>query len=121
VRLKLDENLPATLGPALRILGFDADTVLDESLGGEPDAMVWAAAQAEHRFFVTQDLDFSDLRTFRPGTHAGILLIRLPENEHATLFDFVLACFGRADVRTWGGCFAAATPSKVRITRPAGA
>jgi len=118
VKLKLDENLPARLGAALRVLGYDADSVLDESLGGESDATVWNAAQAERRFLVTQDLDFSDLRKFQPGTHAGILLVRLPEHEHTSLHDFVLACFGRADARTWGECFVVATPSKVRVIRP---
>ncbi|MCC6522418.1 MAG: DUF5615 family PIN-like protein [Polyangiaceae bacterium] len=47
MRLKLDENLPATAAPRLAALGFDVDTVVEEGLGGRCDADVWAAAQRE--------------------------------------------------------------------------
>jgi predicted nuclease of predicted toxin-antitoxin system len=53
-------------------LGYDADTVLGEKLGGRNDADVWSAAQAEGRFLITQELDFSDARKFKPGSHAGV-------------------------------------------------
>jgi predicted nuclease of predicted toxin-antitoxin system len=82
MKLKLDENLPATLAVRLRELGHDADTVRDEGLTGRPDELVWQAAQAEGRFLVTQDLDFSDARKFAPGTHCGILLVRIPVLDH---------------------------------------
>ena len=49
MKLKLDENLPASAAPRLAGLGHDVHTVLDESLGGKPDAVVWTAAQAEGR------------------------------------------------------------------------
>jgi len=54
VKLKLDENIAASVAPRLAILGFDVDTVLGEQLGGRSDAEVWAAAQGEDRFLVTQ-------------------------------------------------------------------
>jgi predicted nuclease of predicted toxin-antitoxin system len=62
VKVKLDENIPATVASRLARLGVDTDTVLDESLGGHRDADVWSAARREERLFVTQDLDFSDAR-----------------------------------------------------------
>ncbi|HQP37373.1 MAG TPA: DUF5615 family PIN-like protein [Polyangiaceae bacterium] len=34
MRLKLDENIPASVVPRLRQLGYDVETVLDEHLGG---------------------------------------------------------------------------------------
>ena len=75
--IKLDENLPVTLAARLRSLGHQADTVRDEGLCGRDDETVWQAAQREGRFLVTQDLDFSDVRRFSPGTHFGILLVRM--------------------------------------------
>ena len=81
MKLKLDENLPGSAAPRLAALGFDVDTVLDEGLRGQSDDTVWAAAQREQRFLVTQDLDFSDLRRFAPGTHEGVLIVRLPDSE----------------------------------------
>jgi predicted nuclease of predicted toxin-antitoxin system len=70
VRIKLDENLPFRLD-------HETDTVPQEGLTGQNDAHVWQAAQTTGRFFITQDLDFSDARRFVPGTHHGLLLVRL--------------------------------------------
>jgi predicted nuclease of predicted toxin-antitoxin system len=77
VNIKLDENLPAQLARALTALGHDTDTVPQEGLGGKPDPDIWAAAQTTGRFFITLDLDFSNIRRYVPGTHAGLLLVRL--------------------------------------------
>jgi predicted nuclease of predicted toxin-antitoxin system len=100
VKLKLDENIAASAGARLAILGFDVDTVLDEGLRGRPDADVWAAAQSERRFFITQDLDFSDTRTFAPGTHEGLLLVRLPDAEQWRIADYLVAWFSAPDIAT---------------------
>jgi hypothetical protein len=37
MRIKLDENMPASLVLALQALGHDVDTVPGEGLAGEPD------------------------------------------------------------------------------------
>jgi predicted nuclease of predicted toxin-antitoxin system len=118
VRLKLDENIAASAAVRLRAIGFDADTVMDEGLNGRPDDDIWRAAQAEERFLVTQDLDFSDARKFSAGTHHGILVVRLPDEDQWRMSDFLVGWFSVPDVRTWSGCFVVATPTKVRVTRP---
>jgi predicted nuclease of predicted toxin-antitoxin system len=84
VKIKLDENIPAGLIGILEDLGHDVDSVPQEGLGGEPDDTVWTATQAAGRFFITQDLDFSDIRRYQPGQHFGILLVRLrdPGRKH---------------------------------------
>ena len=56
MKLKLDENMPQSSLKRLSGLGFDVDTVLDEHLGGHPDADIWGAAQTKGRLLVTQDL-----------------------------------------------------------------
>ena len=120
MKLKLDENLPASAKARLAKLGFDTDTVLDESLGGHPDSDVWAAAQAESRFLVTQDLDFSDVRQFKPGTHHGVLIVRLPDAEQWRVADHLVAWFSSSDAKSWERCFIVATHRKVRVMRPPG-
>ena len=120
MRLKLDENIPRSAASRLAASGFDVDTVLDESLGGHSDADVWAASQSEGRLLVTQDLDFSDVRRFAPGTHHGILLVRLPDAEQWRISDYLVGWFSAADARTWTRCFVVATPNRIRVTRPAG-
>ena len=68
MRIKLDENLPTELVDALGRLGHDTDTVPQEGMAGYADDRLWPAVSAASRFFVTQDLDFSDVRRFVPGT-----------------------------------------------------
>jgi predicted nuclease of predicted toxin-antitoxin system len=118
VRLKLDENIAASAAVRLAAAGHDVHTVPQEGLNGRPDADVWAAAQAEQRFLVTQDLDFSDERRFAAGTHAGILLVRLPDAEQWRVADYVSAWLSTPEARTWERCFVIATPNKVRVRRP---
>lgn len=91
MKVKLDENISAQLLEVLRHAGHDTDTVADEGLTGRPDHDVWAAAQAADRFLVTQNLDFSDSRRFGPGTHAGVLLVRLREPGAGALVQAVSA------------------------------
>jgi len=85
MKIKLDENVPSSLSGILNALGHDCDSVIDEGLAGHADVPVWQAAQQAERFFVTQDLDFSDPRQFAPGTHFGVLLIRLHNPTRADL------------------------------------
>ena len=118
MRLKLDENLPRSARGRLAALGFDVDTVLDESLGGQRDEEVWTAAQAAARVFVTQDLDFSDARRFAPGTHHGLVLVRLPDAEQWRIGDHLVAGFSTAEARSWSRCFVVITANKVRVLRP---
>jgi predicted nuclease of predicted toxin-antitoxin system len=118
MRLKLDENLPATLAEALRAQGHDADTVPEEALQGASDADVFSAAQAEGRFLITQDLDFADTRRYAPGTHHGILLVRLANPSRSLLRVYIERLFLEQDVEMWRGCFVVATDTKVRVRSP---
>lgn len=118
MKLKLDENLPISVSIRLAAIGLDTDTVLAEGLGGRSDAEVWQAAQIAERLLITQDLDFSDVRKYAPGTHHGILLVRLPDSEQWRIGDYVLGWFSTPDARTWERCFVVATINKVRVLRP---
>ena len=115
MRIKLDENLPIAVLGDLAEMGHDVDTVPSEKLGGAVDEEVWAAAQAEGRFLITQDLDFSDIRRFAPGTHKGLLLIRLAAPGSGALAKRIRGLFQKEQVEGWAGCFVVATDSKVRV------
>ena len=118
MKLKLDENLPVSLSDALAGLGHDVHTVRDERMEGRSDREVWEFAQREARFFITQDMDFSDVRGFVPGTHAGIMLVRLHAPSWRRLMRRVIEIFGAEDVAGWRCCFVVVTESKVRVVRP---
>lgn len=118
MRLKLDENLPAALAVRLSLLGHDVDTVPEEGLAGKVDEEIWNVSQAARRFLITQDLDFSDIRAFAPGTHQGILLVRLANPSRRRLIDRVEEIFRNENVEGWRGCFVVMTDRKIRIRRP---
>jgi len=118
VNIKLDENLPARLADRLSALGHDVDTVPKEGLAGKSDEAVWRAAQNSGRFLITQDLDFSDLRRFAPGTHHGILLVRLAAPGRQALVRQIEAAFRTENVAGWGSCFVVLTEHKLRVVAP---
>jgi hypothetical protein len=88
-------------------------------LSGGTDQQVWEAAQAVDRFLITQDLDFSDIRRYTPGTHAGLLLVRLAHPGRDALLVRIEALFATENVDEWRGCLVVATDHKLRIKRPA--
>ena len=118
MKIKLDENLPDRLVAVLTGLGHNVDTVRTEQLTGRADPDVWSAAQAAQRFPITQDLDFSDIRRYTPGSHAGLLLVRLSRPGRKALFARVSTVFQTEKVEDWTGCLVVATEQKIRIRRP---
>ena len=118
MRIKLDENIPVSLVTALDALGHDADSVPQEGLTGKPDPDVWRGAQECGRFLITQDLDFSDVRRYAPGTHHGLLLVRLKQPGRRGVYSRVISLFKDHDPDLWRGCFVLATEVKVRVHRP---
>lgn len=67
---------------------------------------------------ITQDLDFSDIRRFVPGTHHGLLLVRLREPRREALVQKIQTLYQTEDVESWKGCFVVVTERKIRIRRP---
>jgi predicted nuclease of predicted toxin-antitoxin system len=118
MKLKLDENLPESLLSDLAALNHDVDNVRQEGLAGREDQEIWSAAQAEHRLLITQDLDFSDVRQFQPGTHHGLMLVRLPEAGRLALSRKIADVFRHENVESWSGCYIVLSEHKLRILRP---
>jgi predicted nuclease of predicted toxin-antitoxin system len=118
MRLKLDENLPESLVSTLTALSYDVDNVRLEGLVGRSDPDIWQAAQASGRFLVTQDLDFSDVRKYAPGTHHGLLLLRVRLPGRQALAMRLSEVFQSEDVEGWARCFVLVTDRKVRVHRP---
>jgi predicted nuclease of predicted toxin-antitoxin system len=105
MKVKLDENVSSLALEPLRLLGHDVDSVIEEQLAGADDDAVWAAAQRELRLLVTSDLDFSDVRKFAPGTHHGLVLLRLRDPSRRATEQRVLALFERGEAESWSRCF----------------
>jgi predicted nuclease of predicted toxin-antitoxin system len=118
MKIKLDENLPEKLAAVLKEIGHDVDTVRLEGVAGQNDATVWQAAQSAHRFFITQDLDFSDARKYAPGNHAGIMVVRLSDPGLNSLLTKITGIFKTEPVQNWEACFVVVTDLKIRVRYP---
>lgn len=118
MRIKLDENIPLRAQVVLQGLGHDVDTVYQENLAGSQDERIWQASQDTERFLITQDLDFSDIHRFAPGTHAGILVLRLRNSGSEAILYRLRQVFEDEAIETWGRCFVVISDRKIRVRYP---
>lgn len=91
MRFKVDENLPVHVASLLRTAGHEADTVMDEGLGGAIDDSIANRCREEERIVVTLDVDFANIRAYPPEQYAGLIVLRLA-SQHK---PHVLAVFER--------------------------
>ncbi len=76
MRFKVDENLPAQVAELLRDHQYDAMTVIEQRLAGQPDPHIASICQTEQRALITLDLDFADIRRYPPADYAGLIVLR---------------------------------------------
>jgi len=118
MKVKIDECLPQECAEILTSKGYDAETVHQEGLQGASDLHIWSVAQREKRFLITTDLDFSDVRRYQPGQHAGILLVRLHKEGRDRVTAYLDWVLSQYDMKEWQACLVIATDHKVRIRKP---
>ena len=87
MKFKIDENLPVEVAELLRQAGYDAVTVVEQHLGGSPDPNVARVCQQENRALITLDTGFADIRTYPPNQYAGIIVLRLKEQDKASVLE----------------------------------
>jgi hypothetical protein len=102
----------------LRELGHDVDTVVQEGLRGQDDEVLWPKVQEAERFLITKDLGFSDERHYPPGTHQGIMVLRLSDDRSLAAAQRLASVFATEAVDTWARCLVIVTDNKVRVRRP---
>ena len=118
MKVKLDEDLPTELADLLSAGGHDVHTVPGESLAGRDDGAIFRAATGEGRLLLTQDLDFSDVRQFAPGTHPGLVIVRLRDPSRKRLVARLRQVLATESVESWAGCFVVISDHKLRVRRP---
>ena len=118
MNFKLDENLPASAAVALTRTGHDADTVAAEGLQGAPDRDVVTAAATAGRVLITLDQGMGDIRAYPPGSHAGIVVLRLPDQSAATVSQAISDLANLADPATLTGAIAVLQRGLLRIRHP---
>ncbi|MBW3579333.1 MAG: DUF5615 family PIN-like protein [Actinobacteria bacterium] len=118
MRLKLDENLPHDLTDELKRRGHDVDTVLDEQLGGRKDPIVVQAATEDDRMVITLDRGFGDIRSFPPGSHAGVVVLRPVSQDPVSILTLVDRLLDAHELEEFSRCVVIVEPLRVRVRRP---
>jgi len=118
VKFKLDENLPASSASLLQAAGHDVDTVIAEELTGAPDPAVLAAATAADRVLVSLDRGLGDIRAYPPGSHAGVVVLRLPDQSAPAVTHAVTDLAALADPASLSGADSVLQHGLLRIRRP---
>lgn len=118
MRLKLDENLPHDLNDELARRGHDVHTVLDEQLGGRSDPTVVQAATEDDRMVMTLDRGVGDVRSFPPGSHAGVVVLRPVSQDPVSILGLVDRLLDAHELEDFRRCVVIVEPHRVRVRRP---
>jgi predicted nuclease of predicted toxin-antitoxin system len=89
----VDESLPLSTAFALREQGYQARHVIELGLRGAKDHDLFVKAQEESWTIVTRDLGFGNLLDYPIGSHAGIIVLRVPTTFTARQINDLLDSF----------------------------
>jgi predicted nuclease of predicted toxin-antitoxin system len=118
VKFKLDENLPVSSAAILARAGHEVDTVGEEGLSGAPDPEVVAAATAAGRVLISLDVGLADIRAYSPGSHAGIVVLRLTDQSAAAVSKALSDLAAAAAADSLAGAGAILQRGLLRIRHP---
>src|SRR4051812_6760764 len=111
--------MPRSTAPVLRQAGHEAEDVRDIGLRGAPDAEVFATAQERQATLVTADLGFANILQFPLGTHAGIIVARVPDTlPTSTLLNELVLALQAMDGEALPGLLVLVEPGRIRVRRP---
>lgn len=117
MKIKIDENIAGSIVDLLRDAGHDVDTVQDEGLAGAADPEVLQAATRESRLVMTLDRGFGDVRTYPPGSHGGVLVLRLDHQGPRALETAVTRLMDSVDIDDLAACIAVWRDGQLRVRR----
>lgn len=118
MRIKLDENIAVDAKVPLVAAGHDVDTVVDEDLPGHPDSDILAGAVNDGRALVSFDVGLGDPRVYPPGSHHGVILLRLRDQQPANVVAVLRDLAQNHDLDDLAGCIVVVAEGLVRIRRP---
>jgi predicted nuclease of predicted toxin-antitoxin system len=117
VKVKLDENITSAAVAVLKQAGHVVDTVADEGLTGAVDSLVIDSCRSEERLLVTFDVGFGDIRAYPPGSHHGIVLLRLADQRPDITLDTLRRLLLGHALDDFAGAVVVVSADRVRIRR----
>jgi hypothetical protein len=73
--------------------------------------------RVRQRFLITADRGFGDIRSYSPGTHSGILVLRPSQDGIRALMDLLERVLANYELSSLAGTVTMASPSSIRIRR----
>jgi len=89
-----------------------------KGLAGCDDPTVSRAATDEQRLVVTLDRGFGDVQRCPPGSHAGILVLRVDDQSAASIRHALNTVVAATDLEALAGCVAVFRDGHLRVRRP---
>ena len=117
MQIKVDEDLPRQVAALLRENGYQADFVVDQGISGWKDTELWGKIQTEIRFLVTADKGFADIRSYPPGTHAGVMLLRPDQDGIRPTVELIERVLQSYDLNALAGTTTVVTPRGIRVRK----
>ena len=116
-QVKIDEDLPRQIADLVAARGYDAATVIGQGWQGVSDDELWPRVQDEGRWLITADKGFADLRLHPAGSHAGVILLRAPEESRRAYLELAAIAVDRLKLDELAGAVVVVTYRGVRIRR----
>ena len=114
-RVKVDEDLSEEVAAVFAAAGYVSDTVRTQGWGGLLDDELWVRVQAEVRWLITADKQFGDVRKYRPGTHAGVVLIRADNESRRRYLELASTLVRSLRLEDVPGRLVVVTPRGIRL------
>lgn len=114
MKAKLDENVTVAAKALFEAAGHQADSVTDEGLTGTADEPLLEICGREGRLLVIFDVGFGDIRAHPPGTHPGVMLLRLSDQQPAAVLNVLERLLDAHKIERLAGTLTVVTEDRVR-------
>jgi predicted nuclease of predicted toxin-antitoxin system len=120
----VDESMPRSTALVLRQAGYPTEDARDVGLrghNGHNDEDVYRYAQAQRLTIITADKDFANALRFPPGTHQGIIVVRIPDEQPTqAVLDELRRTLTELEGGELAGLLVIVERGRTRIRRPPG-
>jgi len=114
----MDENIPPAVGRFLRDKGFDVKDARKAGLAGASDDVIVSLAREERRVLVTLDKHFTNILVYPPGSHDGIIRIRIHPPLVEDMIKALNQLFQTSDIGIIRGSLIILQREGFRVRRP---
>jgi len=117
MKFKVDENLPQQVCNVLEEAGHQAVAVHHQHLEGAPDNKIIEICKSEERCLITMDRHFEDLLRYPPGTHYGIIVLRLENLSMSYVLHRIQSILSHVSEFSLSGQLWIVEPGRIRIKK----